>query len=54
MEIREARIKKGLTQQQLANKMGVTVTTVSRWETGRSKPKMYDLKRLWRILKVLD
>jgi DNA-binding transcriptional regulator YiaG len=33
-EIRTLRAALGLTQQALANRMGVTVTTVSRWEQG--------------------
>ena len=34
--IREARTAKGLTQEQLAEKLAVSGRTVSRWETGGS------------------
>lgn len=36
--LRELRKGKGLTQQQLADEFGVTVRTVSRWETGSNLP----------------
>ena len=38
MEIKQLREKLGLTQEQLAHKLGVTVKTVNRWERGKSKP----------------
>ena len=34
----EWREHRGLTQQQLANRLGVTGVTVSRWETGQRQP----------------
>ena len=37
-ELRALRSGAGLTQQQLADKLGVTHISVSRWETGRSEP----------------
>ena len=39
--IASCRKAKGYTQQQLAEKMGVTNKTVSRWETGVSQTKGY-------------
>lgn len=36
--IRAARQRKGLTQQRLADKLGVTKATVSGWECGRNDP----------------
>lgn len=35
--IREKRRESGLTQKQLAERIGVTVKAVSRWETGVSR-----------------
>ena len=39
--IRKKRIEKGMTQQQLAEKIQVTEKAVSRWETGVSPTKGY-------------
>ena len=45
----EKRIKQGLTQQQLANKVGVDRTTVSKWELGKAIPRPPVLKRMAKI-----
>ena len=37
-QIREWRKKRGLTQEELAEKIGVAMNTVSRWEIGQSYP----------------
>lgn len=37
-DIKKFREKKGLTQQQLASALNVSVTTVSRWESGLKEP----------------
>ena len=42
----DARSRAGLTQQQLARKMGTTQPVVARLESGRSKPSMRTLERL--------
>ncbi len=34
--IRQKRLEKGLTQEQVANYLGVTTPAVSKWETGVS------------------
>lgn len=44
--IAENRRAKGLTQEQLAEKLGVTNKTVSRWETGKYMPDLSLLKPL--------
>ena len=36
--IKRLRIQLGLTQEQFAAKVGVTFSTVNRWEAGRSRP----------------
>ena len=36
--IKELRFKLGLTQEQFAQKVGVSFSTVSRWENGRGHP----------------
>jgi len=36
--IRELRLETGLTQEQFAAQLGVTCSSVNRWENGRGKP----------------
>ena len=40
MTLKAARINAGLTQEQLAKKVGVAKKTVSTWETGKVRPKI--------------
>ena len=40
-KIRELRLKKSATQEQLANELMVTAQCVSKWETGVSQTKGY-------------
>jgi DNA-binding transcriptional regulator YiaG len=55
VEIKAARKSIHLTQAQLAAKLGVTVTTVSRWETdGESSPQPGHMERLMKIIKGED
>lgn len=49
--IREARKAKSLIMKELAQKIGVTESTISMYETGKREP---DLKTLVRIADVLD
>lgn len=44
--IREFRLLTGLTQEQFAAKLGVTYSTINRWENGRSKPSPIAIKLL--------
>jgi len=46
MDIKQLREKLGLTQEQLAHQLGVTVKTVNRWETGKAKPSPLAVKQL--------
>jgi DNA-binding transcriptional regulator YiaG len=50
MDIRRLRLKLGLTQEQLAVRVGVSFSTVNRWEKGRSRPSPLALKRLKAII----
>lgn len=48
--IKFLRIRKGLTQVELAKEVGVTFPTVSAWETGKSIPSPRHLKKLATVL----
>lgn len=45
-ELRGLRIGAGLTQQQLADKLGVSHISVSRWETGKAIPSPRYIKKM--------
>jgi DNA-binding transcriptional regulator YiaG len=45
-KIRELRSKLGLTQEQFAAKVGVTFSTVNRWESGKSKPSPLAMRQV--------
>lgn len=49
LRIKEARVKAGLTQRELAEQLGVALTTLSGYETGRSDPKTEYLIPISRI-----
>ena len=48
--IRELRDKLDLTQEQFAAKVGVTWSTVNRWENGRGKPSPLAMRRIEELL----
>lgn len=50
MKIKSCRLKIGMTQKELAEKMGVDQTAISQWETGESLPRADKLPHLARIL----
>jgi len=45
-KIKELRSRLGLTQEQFAAKIGVTFSTVNRWESNKSKPSPLALRRI--------
>ena len=49
--IRRARRRRGLTQAQLADRLGISAPQVTVWETGYRRPS---LKSIYRIAKALD
>ncbi len=51
--IKEIRTLTCLTQEQLASVLGVTYSTVNRWENGRGKPSLMGLKRIEEILQTM-
>lgn len=50
--IKEARIKKGMTQQDLADSVYVTRQTISKWELGKSVPDEASLNLLYQCLEI--
>lgn len=52
--IKEARIKKGMTQQELADSVYVTRQTISKWELGKSVPDEASLNLLYQCLEIED
>lgn len=48
--IRQKRLEKGLTQEQVANYLGVTTPAVSKWETGATYPDIVLLPAFARLL----
>ena len=49
--VRELRTSLGLTQEQFAAKIGVTVSTVNRWENDKGKPSPLAMLRIKRFQK---
>jgi transcriptional regulator with XRE-family HTH domain len=52
--IRAAREAKGWSQVALAARLGLTITTISRWEHGWSTPRRRALRALSRALRALS
>lgn len=52
MPLKEIRQKKGLTQKQLADKVGVSRTTITLIENGTNRPSVKVAKKLGEVLKV--
>lgn len=50
--IRELRESAGLTQLELANKLGVTPSAVYSWERGRNEPRASQLRVMARLFNV--
>lgn len=51
-ELRTSYRGKGISQEELAVKMGTTANTISRWETATYKPSVVDLEKLSRFFAV--
>ncbi|MDD7758803.1 MAG: helix-turn-helix transcriptional regulator [Aerococcus suis] len=52
MDLKQARKESGLTQQELATKLGVGQPTVSSWEKGRTNPNPYYMQQIQNILGI--
>lgn len=51
-KIKELRLKKGLTQKGLANKIGSLEVCVCRWEKGHNTPNLCNILKLAQALSV--
>jgi len=52
--VRELRRRLGVTQEQFAQKVGVTYSTVNHWENGKRIPLPFLVKRLLEMKQELD
>ena len=50
--IREYRKKKKITQEEMANRLGVTAPAVNKWENGNSQPDIMLLAPIARLLDI--
>lgn len=51
--IRELRLEIGLTQEQFAAELGVTYSSMNRWENGRSKPSPLAMQKVEGMLRQM-
>ena len=51
-KLQELRKQKGITQEELANKLYVSRTAISKWESGRGYPNIESLKAIARFFSV--
>ncbi|MCD6256165.1 MAG: helix-turn-helix transcriptional regulator [Deltaproteobacteria bacterium] len=51
-KIRKRRLYLGLTQKKLAELVGVSISIVTRWESGTKLPRAENLGKLCKILRV--
>lgn len=52
--VKRLRTRMGLTQEQFAQEVGVTFSTVNQWENGHRRPQPYLLKRLLEMERSLE
>lgn len=52
--IKKLRTTLGLTQEQFAAKLGVTFSTVNRWENGKGKPSPLAMKQIEKLRKKVQ
>ena len=50
MNLRTIRCKKGLNREEMAVKLGISISTYARWETGKTQPKMDQVAKLQEVL----
>ena len=50
--LRDARIRRGLTVAELAQQVGVSLSSIYLWETGKARPRDANLSALCKALKL--
>ena len=50
--LRQLRLKKGYTQEQVAKALGINRTTYTKYETGVTQPSLEQLKKLSELFEV--
>lgn len=50
--LKQYRLEKKLTQEQLAKKLGVSFSTINRWFNGRVKPNQIQSYQIVKLLKM--
>jgi len=53
-QIKELRHRLNLTQEQFAARVGVTFTTVNRWESGKSTPSPLAMRQIEKLMGRTD
>ncbi len=53
-DVARLRSRLGLNQEKFAEKLGVSVSSVGKWETGQHKPRGLSLRALERLRKQLS
>ena len=53
-DLKNARLKAGLTQKELANQAGLSEITIRQYEADKRQPRLETLKHISNILKVTD
>ena len=46
MNLKEIRLKRGMTQQELADAVGITQSQIARYESGETQPSLETLRKL--------
>lgn len=52
ISIAAARVNVGLTQEQMASKLGVSKNTICNWENGNTEPSLSQLRDICEITKI--
>ena len=51
-ELENIRLQNGLSKSGMGRMLGISDTSINKWETGQSLPSMFHLAKLWRIFGV--